>query len=102
MGYVLKTDAESELLSAVDHVRHGQTFFTGTLSRRMIQNYLGLPTEQAEGKDKDDPFADSPLTPRELEVIQLLAEGKATKEVAYDLNVSTRTIESHRTHICTR
>lgn len=98
MGYVLKTDAENELLSAVDHARHGQTFFTGALTRRMIHSYLGLP-EQAEGKDKDDPLADSPLTPRELEVIQLLAEGKANKEVAYDLNVSTRTIESHRTHI---
>lgn len=99
MGYVLKSDAENELLSAVDHARHGQTFFTGTLTRRLIQDYLGLPNAQPEGKDKDDPLANSPLTPRELEVIQLLAEGKANKEVAYDLNVSTRMIESHRTHI---
>ena len=99
MGYLLKTDAENDLLAAVDHVRHRQTFFTGTLARRIIRNYVGVPEENAAEKDVKDPLANSPLTARELEVVQLLAEGKSNKEAAYDLNVSTRTIESHRTHI---
>jgi len=97
IGYVLKSDADAELLAAVDHARHHQLFFTSQLALSMAQNFVGGTAEAgAEGE------AGSPLTPREVEVVQLLAEGKSNKEVAAALNVSTRTIESHRNHIMTK
>jgi len=96
IGYVLKSDADAELLAAVDHARQHQLFFTSKLALSMAQNFLG-PLEGGQEAN-----AGSPLTPREIEVVQLLAEGKSNKEVAAALNVSTRTIESHRNHIMTK
>jgi two-component system response regulator NreC len=92
LGYVLKSDADTELLAAVDHVRHHQPFFTSRLAISMAQNYVRRPGD-------DGVLPKSPLTPRESEVVKLLAEGKSNKEVASMLGVSTRTIESHRNHI---
>jgi DNA-binding NarL/FixJ family response regulator len=92
LGYVLKSDADTELLAAVDHVRHRQPFFTSRLAISMAQNYVRRPGD-------DGVLPKSPLTPRESEVVKLLAEGKSNKEVASMLGVSTRTIESHRNHI---
>jgi two-component system response regulator NreC len=92
LGYVLKSDADTELLAAVDHVRHHQPFFTSRLAISMAQNYVRRPGD-------DGVLPKSPLTPRESEVVKLLAEGKSNKEVASTLGVSTRTIESHRNHI---
>jgi len=98
LAYVLKSDADSELLAAIDHVRHNQPFFTSALAVSMAHTFVhGAST--ADGSAPDRPLAGSPLTTREVEVIQLLAEGKSNKEAAVELGVSTRTIESHRTHI---
>lgn len=94
LGYVLKSDAESDLLSAIDHVRHRQPFFTSQLAAWMMQSFV---QNNKEGDFIGD--GDLPLTPREIEVVQLLAEGKSNKAVAAALNVSTRTVESHRNHI---
>jgi DNA-binding NarL/FixJ family response regulator len=98
LAYVLKSDADSELLAAIDHVRHNQPFFTGALAASMAQTFVHGPGDvpQLSG---DRPLPGSPLTTREVEVIQLLAEGKSNKEAAVELGVSTRTIESHRNHI---
>ena len=93
LGYVLKSDADTELLAAVDHVREHQPFFTGRLAATMVQSFV-QGTEGGAGQ-----AAASPLTPREMEVVQLLAEGKSNKQAASALNVSTRTVESHRNHI---
>ena len=93
LGYVLKSDADTELLAAVDNARHHQPFFTSQLAFTMAQNFIS-PGSGSSGEG-DAP----PLTARELQVVQLLAEGKANKEVAAELKVSTRTIESHRHHI---
>src|SRR5208283_5181048 len=91
LAYVLKSDANVDLLAAVDHVRHHQPFFTSGLAASMAQNFVqGTAQNGVPG---------SPLTQREIEVVQLLAEGKSNKEVAGALKVSTRTIESHRNHI---
>jgi two-component system, NarL family, response regulator NreC len=98
LGYVLKSDAHSELLAAVDHVRHGQPFFTNRLQVSMAQSYARTPGDAVE-PDADTVLPSSPLTPREIEVVRLLAEGRSNKEVASTLGVSTRTIESHRNHI---
>jgi DNA-binding NarL/FixJ family response regulator len=96
LGYVLKTDADEELLAAVDHVRRGQPYFTTKLAMAMTQNFLEGPAE-ASADPNGQPG--SPLTEREVQVVQLLAEGKSNKEVAAALGVSTRTVESHRNHI---
>jgi DNA-binding NarL/FixJ family response regulator len=94
LGYMLKSDADFELLSAVDHMRHGQPFFTARLAATMAQNFV-------DGSPENDPNGNfgSSLTERETQVVQLLAEGKSNKEVAGMLGVSTRTVESHRNHI---
>ena len=93
IGYVLKSDADTELLAAVDNARHLQPFFTGRLALTMAQNFV-TGQSGTEGEE-----AAVPLTPRELEVVRLLSAGKSNKQVAADLNVSTRTVESHRHHI---
>jgi DNA-binding NarL/FixJ family response regulator len=94
MGYVLKSDADSDLLAAVDHVRHKQPFFTGQLAASMMQTFVnGLPLTETKGQKGVT------LTPREVEVLQALAEGNSNKRVASALNISTRTVESHRNHI---
>jgi DNA-binding NarL/FixJ family response regulator len=98
LGYVLKSDAHTQLLAAVDHVRHGQPFFTNRLQISMAQNYLREPGSTVE-PDTDSVLPSSSLTPREIEVVRLLADGRSNKEVASTLGVSTRTIESHRNHI---
>jgi DNA-binding NarL/FixJ family response regulator len=98
LGYVLKSDAHTQLLAAVDHVRHGQPFFTNRLQISMAQNYLREPGNTVE-PDTDSVLPSSSLTPREIEVVRLLADGRSNKEVASTLGVSTRTIESHRNHI---
>ena len=98
LGYVLKSDADTDLLAAVDHVRHHQPFFTSQLAISMAQNYVRRPGD-ITGSGEDGLLPSSPLTPREIEVVKLLAEGKRNKEVASTLGVATRTIESHRNHI---
>jgi two-component system response regulator NreC len=98
LGYVLKSDADTELLAAVDHIRHHQPFFTSRLAISMAQNYVRKPGD-ITGSGEGGGLPNSPLTPREIEVVKLLAEGKSNKEVASTLGVSTRTIESHRNHI---
>ncbi|MGH9715288.1 MAG: response regulator transcription factor [Candidatus Acidiferrales bacterium] len=95
IGYVLKSDADSELLAAVDHIRHHQPFFTTTLAISMARNFV----DGISGESADDALR---LTDREIEVVQLLAGGKSNKEAASDLGVSPRTIESHRNRIMKR
>jgi DNA-binding NarL/FixJ family response regulator len=101
LGYVLKSDADTDLLAAVDHIRHHEPFFTSKLAASMAQNFLRGPRPTAASGDAAARGGEgaSPLTPRETEVVRLLAAGKSNKEVAAALNVSTRTVESHRNHI---
>jgi len=94
LAYVLKSDADTDLLVAVDHIRHHEPYFTSQLSVSMAQNFIRDPSRTSEG-----PLPGTPLTAREVEVVQLLAAGKSNKEAASQLRVSTRTIESHRNHI---
>lgn len=94
LGYVLKSDAESDVMAAIDHVRHRQPFFTSQLAASMMQSFVQSDKEGVAVSDER-----LPLTPREIEVVQLLAEGNSNKAVADALSVSTRTVESHRNHI---
>jgi DNA-binding NarL/FixJ family response regulator len=98
LGYVLKSDADTELLAALDHVRHHQSFFTNRLKISMAQNYVHRLDDPGDSGAGGVPL-NSPLTPREIEVVKLLAQGKSNKEVASALGVSTRTAECHRSHI---
>ena len=93
-GYVLKSDVASDLVSAVDALCRDQTFFTSKVSQIILDRYVGKPAS-AEGA----PDSDSPLTPREREVVQLLAEGKSSKEVAAVLGISVKTAETHRINL---
>jgi len=87
-GYILKSHAATELIQAIQQVCQGKIYLSPGISKAVIEAYLAktdLPPE--------------PLTPREREVLQLVAEGKTTKEVAQFLGVSIKTAESHRTRI---
>jgi DNA-binding NarL/FixJ family response regulator len=93
LAYLMKSDADSELLAALDQVRHGQPFFTSQLAATMAQNFIQGGTSAAGAPGTLG------LTEREIQVVTLLALGKSNKEVAAELAVSTRTVESHRNHI---
>jgi DNA-binding NarL/FixJ family response regulator len=98
-GYVLKTDASRDLVTAVNAVRSNKTFFTAKVAQMVLDGYL----DQAPKKEKPQP--ESPktrLTPRQREIVQLLAEGKSSKEVAAQLGLSVKTAETHRANIMRR
>jgi DNA-binding NarL/FixJ family response regulator len=88
-GYVLKSDAGRDLVAAVEALSCGRTFFTSTVAERVVDGYVtGGP-----------PASASPLTARERQVVQLLAEGKSNKEIATKLSISTKTVETHRANL---
>ncbi len=90
-GFVLKSDAAQTLVTAIEALQRDRFFFTPRVSTMLLDGYL-------RGRRKEE--SQSPaLTPREKEIIQLLAEGKSTKEVASILNLSTKTAETHRSNI---
>lgn len=90
-GYILKDDADRNLIAAVDALRRHKPYFSSRVSEAALQAEL--------------PFADSStprrrhLTPREREIVQLLAEGKGNKEIAEYLRISVKTAETHRANI---
>ena len=93
-GYILKSDAGRELVNAVQSLSDHKPFFTSKVSELLLDGYLANPTAA--------PQAASPrtrLTPRERQIVQLLAEGKSNKEVATVLDISVKTAETHRTNI---
>ena len=90
-GYVVKSDAAADLATAIEGVLQGATYLSSKISRAIVESYAerkGLPL--------------GPLTPREREVLQLIAEGKTTKEIATLLEISVKTAEAHRTKIMTK
>ena len=94
-GFVLKSDAARDLVSAIEALQRGQMFFTPRVNEMVLAGFLEKGTMAAHGTPPKFPT----LTPREREVIQLLAEGKSSKEVASMLNLSTKTAETHRSNI---
>jgi DNA-binding NarL/FixJ family response regulator len=98
LGYMLKSDADTDLIAAIRHVRHNRTFFTGCLANKMIDSFIEDPRATVADEPKA-PAEDCPLTEREKEVLRRLALGEGNKKVALAMGVSTRTVESHRNHI---
>lgn len=93
-GYILKSDAGRDLVAAVDSLSRHTPFFTSRVTEMVLDGYL------SRGTRTDRLMTSShPLTPREREIVQLLAEGKTSKEVAAALGISVHTAETHRTNI---
>jgi DNA-binding NarL/FixJ family response regulator len=88
VAYVTKSTAASSLIQAIDAVRKGEIYLSPGVSREVVDAYLA--------KDESPP---DPLSIREREVLQLIAEGKNVKEIGSILGISTKTAESHRTNI---
>jgi DNA-binding NarL/FixJ family response regulator len=86
-GYLLKTSASSELLHAMQEALKGKTYVTPRISQGMEQSFIRDPRGRQKAKS---------LTPRQCEVVQLLAEGKSMKEIADVLHVTPRTVAFHK------
>ena len=91
-GYVLKSDASESLIAAVDSLRQHKPFLTTAITE------FALDDDVRRGDASGD-LALAVLTPREREIVQLVAEGKSSKEAASMLGLSVKTIEAHRTNI---
>jgi DNA-binding NarL/FixJ family response regulator len=96
-GFLLKSDAGRDLVAAVEALQLQRTFFTTRVSQMVLDGFLDRDP-RPENDANDDEGSDV-LTGREREVIQLLAEGKTSKEVAVTLNLSVKTAETHRTNL---
>jgi DNA-binding NarL/FixJ family response regulator len=94
-GFVLKSDAARDLVSAVEALQRNRMFFTPRVNDMVLAGFLD---KGRRGSTSDAPSLPK-LTAREREVIQLLAEGKSSKEVASVLNLSTKTAETHLSNI---
>ena len=90
-GYILKDDADLNLIRAVDVVRQHKSYLSSRVSEAVSKT--ALPPEVEAGLDRRR------LTPREREILQLLAEGKSNKEIASFLDISVKTAETHRANI---
>jgi DNA-binding NarL/FixJ family response regulator len=94
-GFVLKSDAGRDLVSAVEALQRNRMFLTPRVNDLVLAGFLDRGQSASDGKAPKLPK----LTPRECEVVQLLAEGKSSKEVACALDLSTKTAETHRSNI---
>ena len=92
-GYVLKSDAERDLVTAVESILHNKMFFTAAASSVVLEHLREGHKKKALPPDKER------LSIREREVVQLLAEGKSNKEIGASLNISKRTVDHHRARI---
>jgi DNA-binding NarL/FixJ family response regulator len=93
-GYIPKDAATSELEIAIRAAAQGETYLNPSISKHLIENYLRRP-ESTPGQLKQ-------LTPRQREVLQLIAEGNTMNRIAKELNISVKTVETHRAQLMER
>ena len=96
-GYVLKSDAARDLVVAVEALQHGRTFFTSKVAEMILNGYL----KKSKNPTATEPGA-SRITPRQREILKLLAEGKANRDIAVALGMSVKTAETHRAALMRR
>ncbi len=89
-GYALKSDASRDLISAVHALIEHKPFLSSSASGAVLDRFLKTPGE---------PTTQPTLTPREREIVQLVAEGRSNKEIAVSLEISTKTVEAHRANM---
>lgn len=91
-GYLLKEDADTELFSAIDTIRNGETYISPILFKELtddlLQFYQGKPNA-----------SESPLTTRERQILKLIAEGHSSREIGDFLHISHRTVQNHRANM---
>lgn len=95
-GYLVKDSAPEELKTAVEAVMRGEVYLSPRVSRHVINSLL-----QAAGGERRESSLDA-LTGRQREILQMIAEGKSTKEIAFVLDVSVKTVETHRAALMER
>lgn len=93
-GYLLKESAAAELASALAAVTRGETYLSPAIAKHVVDGFLH------GGRGEADPLAG--LTPRQREILQLIAEGKANKEIAAALGLAVKTVEAHRAQLMDR
>jgi DNA-binding NarL/FixJ family response regulator len=92
-GYLLKDSAEGDLVEAIKAVHLGKAFFSPDISRMLVEDYM----REIKNRRVDDSY--ELLTPREREILQMLAEGKSNKDIATALHLSLYTVETHRRNL---
>jgi len=92
-GYLLKDSAESDVARAIRSVAEGKSFFSPAVSKVLLEDYV----KKLQRTGSEDSY--DLLTPREREILQLIAEGKSNKEVANLLHLSVYTVETHRANL---
>jgi len=95
-GYLPKNISQQELLTAIRTVYNGNEYFSESISNTILRSYI------KKAKKQDEPEEANPetlLSKRELEILKLFAQGKSNPEIADELFISTRTVESHKNHI---
>ena len=90
-GYIMKQEGPDKILQAIRHVLEGQVFLSGAMSARILDTFSG---RRAAAKS---PIAR--LTDREFEILELIGEGKDSRAIATQLNLSSKTVDAHRAHI---
>jgi DNA-binding NarL/FixJ family response regulator len=93
-AYILKADAATDLIAAVEAIANENLYFSAGVSGTVLEPLLHHSSPPGEKLP-----ADCPLTHREIEVVRLLAKGSSNKEIASDLRISVRTVETHRRSI---
>ena len=91
-GYVLKESPAAELVDGIRAAAEGQHYLSTSLSQRALESFLGAPDAPPRG-------AFSSLTKREVQVLALVADGLTSREIGNQLDIGTRTVETHRAHI---
>jgi len=94
VGYLIKQTSSHDLCKAIREVQKGHTFFSPSIDKHLKHQYEKLAKQDGLSKKRS-----AGLSAREAEVLQLIAEGKANKETAAELNISIKTVEKHRQHL---